>query len=223
MSAYESMVSDHWVANLTNLPVAARGYFACFALVRNAWDSCVNGSWLLRLALELAPDEQGREEVRRVAAEVVRGITDQLTPHFVDRPKDDPIRFAYEDARTELQLSVGPVDKPMLETAVSEAELPIYERSIRILRRFASDLVRARLSHPIGLRPDPAFEDTKAIPPHLLPELARMKAEAEALTQQPPVTQPQPPPTLPQPSTIPQAQLSVPGVPRPTPTLKART
>lgn len=230
MSAYESMVSEHWGANLPNLPDAARGYFACFALIRNAWDSCVNGAWLLRLALELATDEPAREDVRRVAADVLREMGAQLDRHFAERTaKDDPIRFAYEDAKTEIRIAVEPTDRAFTETAVSEPHRPTYERSIRVLRRFSADLVRARLSAPIGLRPDPAFEDTKAIPPTLLPELARMKAEIEAAAaaQSLPATTPSPgvvnaasssaatPP--PPPGTVPSTQPTAGGIPRPAP------
>lgn len=181
MSAYDSIVSEHWASSLTNLPDAARGYFACYALIRNAWDSCINGAWLLRLAIELAADDQGRDDVRRVGAEVLREMASQLDRHFVERKiKDDPIRAAYDDAKREIEAAFAAIDKPFVPTAVAETEQAAYDRSIRVLRRFSSDLVRARLAHPIGLRPDPAFEDTKAIPKNVLPELARMKAEVEA-------------------------------------------
>jgi hypothetical protein len=143
----------------------------------------------------------------------------QIEPHFADRKMAvDPIHIAYDDARTELQLATGPVDKPFIETAVGESDRAGYERAIRILRRYASDLVRARLSSPIGLRPDPAFEDTKAIPQAVLPELARMKAEMEAAaaagvpsTQAVPSTQ-----SVPTPAPVAVPRPGVPGVPRPT-------
>lgn len=191
MSAYESTLSEHWVANLSNLPDDARGYFACFALIRNAWDSCVNGAWLLRLALEMAPDDAGREEVRRIAGEINREIASQIEPHFADRKvKDDPIRVAYDDARTELGIAVAPIDKPWSETPVAEADKAVYDRSLRIIRRFAADLVRARMTVPAGLRPDPAFEDTKAIPPVMIPELARIRMDPESGVPSVPSTQP---------------------------------
>lgn len=204
MSAYESSLSEHWVANLSNLPDDARGYFACFALIRNAWDSCTNGAWLLRLALEMAPDESSREEVRRIAGDINREIASQVEPHFADRKlKEDPIRVAYDDARSELGIAVAPIDKPWAETAVAEENRATYERSLRVLRRLSADLVRSRMSVPAGLRPDPAFEDTKAIPPVMIPELARIRMDPDSSVPSVPSTQP-------------GAPLSPGGVPRPT-------
>jgi hypothetical protein len=194
------MVSDHWVMNLMNLPDAARGYFACFALIRNAWDSCVNGAWLLRLALELSPDEAAREDVRLAAQDVERELAGQLDTHFAERQlqmKIDPIRAAYDTARLEIRVAVAPQDETVVAATLGEAEQVIYDRALKTLRRYAADIVRGRLPHPTTLRPDPAFEDTKAIPPSMMPEIARMRAEAEPHTQSPhtqvpPTTQPHP-------------------------------
>jgi hypothetical protein len=216
VAAYDSIMSDHWATNLMNLPDAARGYFACFALIRNAWDSCVNGSWLLRLALELAPDENTREDVRLAAEDVERTMATQLDSHFAERQtiKNDPIRAAYETAKSELRIAVGPLDEQVIEAVLGEEEQAVYDRSVRTLRRFAADLVRDRLPHPTTLRPDPAFEDTKAIPPNMLPEIARMRAEAEAQGLSPPVTL-APPTTQPHPHGLGQTPVAPRIVPRP--------
>jgi hypothetical protein len=217
VAAYDFMVSDHWVMNLVNLPDAARGYFACFALIRNAWDSCVNGAWLLRLAFELAPDEAAREDVRLAAMDVEREMGAQLDSHFAERQlqlKSDPIRAAYETAKSEIRIAVGPEDEQVVEAVLSDAEQVVYDRSLKTLRRFIADLVRGRLQHPTTLRPDPAFEDTKAIPPSMMPEIARMRAEAEPHTQSPPMTQ-APPTTQPQPQALGQTPPAPRVVPRP--------
>lgn len=189
MTADKDTHASHWTDGLSNLPEEARGYFACFALIQNAWNACLNGSWMLRLALELAPDEGSRAHVRDVATDVTRELGETLEPHIQARTwAGDPVKLAYEDAKTELRLTVGPLDLPVLSGAVGEPDRPLYDRSIKEIRRLVADLVRARLpspAPPARIVPD-AFEDTR-VGPSDISEIARKVMEEAAMDETGPV------------------------------------
>lgn len=181
MTAHKERPASHWTDGLQNLPEDARGYFACFALVQNAWNACLNGSWMLRLALELATDEGARGHVRDVATDVTRELKERIDPHLSARSREsDPVRLAYEDAKTELRRSMVPHSDPAPGGPVSDDEHLVYERSLKELRRMSADLVRARLSSPAA--PSgfvaAAFEDTRVGPSDLAEIARKVKEEA---------------------------------------------
>jgi hypothetical protein len=183
VTADKDTQASHWTDGLSNLPDDARGYFACFALIQNAWNACLNGSWMLRLALELAPDESSRTVVREVATQVTGELAKKLEPHMSSRSggEADPVKLAYEDAKTELQLTLGALDLPVLGGSVTEPDRPLYDRSLKEIRRLCADLVRARLpspAPPARIVPD-AFEDTR-VGPSDIAEIARKVMEEAA-------------------------------------------
>lgn len=180
MTAHSDRPPSHWTDGLRNLPEDARGYFACFALVQNAWNACLNGSWMLRLAFELAPDEDARRQIQSVATDVMKELKDRIDPHLSARSRDsDPVRLAYEDAKRELRTSMGPAAGPTLEESGPEED--VYYQSLKELRRMSAELVRARLPSPTppsGFVPA-AFEDTR-VGPNDVAEIARkVKEDAE--------------------------------------------
>ncbi|NUQ77732.1 MAG: hypothetical protein HUU21_29705 [Polyangiaceae bacterium] len=183
MTAHSERPPSHWTDGLTNLPEDARGYFACFALVQNAWNACLNGSWMLRLALELAPDEDVRGQIRDVASEVTKELKEKLDPHLSGRSRErDPVRIAYEDAKSELRMSMGAPGGISNEGSVPEEEQPVYDQSLKELRRMSADLVRAKLptpTPPSGFVPA-AFEDTRVGPSDLAEIARKVKEEAAA-------------------------------------------
>jgi hypothetical protein len=183
VTAQSERPPTHWTDGLENLPEDARGYFACFALVQNAWNACLNGSWMLRLALELAPDEDGRGQIRDVASDVTRELKEKIDPHLTARsPGSDPVRIAYEDAKTELRTSMGAPGGAALGGSVPEEDRPKYNQSLKELRRMSADLVRAKLPSPTP--PSgfvaAAFEDTRVGPSDLADIARKVKEEAAA-------------------------------------------
>jgi hypothetical protein len=194
VTAQSERPSSHWTDGLENLPEDARGYFACFALVQNAWNACLNGSWMLRLALELAPDEDARGQIRDVATDVTRELKEKIDPHLSARSRgSDPVRLAYEDAKTELRTSMdgggagsggegSEAGGATLGESVPEEDRPVYEQSLKEIRRMSADLVRGRLPSPTppsGFVPA-AFEDTRVGPSELAEIARKVKEEAAA-------------------------------------------
>ena len=183
MTAHSEKPASHWTDGLTNLPEDARGYFACFALVQNAWNACLNGSWMLRLALELAPDEDVRGQIRDVASDVTKELKERIDPHVSARSRGgDPVRLAYEDAKTELRMSMGGPSEVALGEGVPEEDRPVYAQSLKELRRMSADLVRAKLptpTPPSGFVAA-AFEDTRVGPSDLAEIARKVKEEAAA-------------------------------------------
>lgn len=171
--------ASHWTDGLTTLPEDARGYFACFALIQNAWNACLNGSWMLRLALALAPDEFAREQVQSAAANVVESLRDKLEPHLAPRSGSlDPVWLAFEDAKAELRQAVGTRDTPYLNASISNEDHEVYEQSLKEIRKLSAELVRSFLPSPAPpARIVPAaFEDTR-VSSKELSDIARMVLE----------------------------------------------
>jgi hypothetical protein len=182
VTAHSDRPQSHWTDGLRNLPEDARGYFACFALVQNAWNACLNGSWMLRLAFELAPDEDARRQIQAVAMDVMKELKDRIDPHLSARSRDsDPVRVAYEDAKTELRTLMSAAARATIEEDVPEEARPVYDQSLKELRRMSAEMVRARLPSPTppsGFVPA-AFEDTR-VGPNDVAEIARKVKEEAA-------------------------------------------
>lgn len=171
--------ASHWTDGLTNLPEDARGYFACFALIQNAWNACLNGSWMLRLAFALAPDAPARLEIQSAAANVIESLRDKLEPHLAPRSGSrDPVWMAFEDAKTELRKAVGAYEAPFFFGSLAGDDLNVYEQSLKEIRKLSAELVRAYLPSPAP--PDrivpAAFEDTR-VSSKELGDIARMVLE----------------------------------------------
>lgn len=165
MTDVHDWVTDHWIQNLPGIPDSARGYFVCFAEIRNAWESCVNGPWLLALALARAGDEATRAQVRAVAADIVKELRTLFDSYVQEKlSARNPGRLAYEDAKAEIRQAVGSVHIPMLGDELVDGERVAYDHTLRAIRRITADLVRERLSAPSGrASADPAFEDTRRV------------------------------------------------------------
>lgn len=183
----EGNPASHWTDGLTNLPEEARGYFACFALIQNAWNACLNGSWMLRLAFALAPDAPAREEIQGAAANVIEALRDKLEPYLAPRSGSrDPVWIAFEDVKTELRKAVGAYEVPFLYGAVVGDDQEVYGQSLKEIRRLSAELVRSYLPSPAPpARIVPAaFEDTR-VSSKELGDIARMVLEeARAASEQ---------------------------------------
>jgi hypothetical protein len=134
---------------------------------------------MLRLAFELAPDEDARRQIQAVATDVMKELKDRIDPHLSARSRDsDPVRLAYEDAKRELRMSMGAT--ATLEESGPEEDRQVYDQSLKEIRRMSAELVRARLPSPTppsGFVPA-AFEDTR-VGPNDVAEIAR-KVKEEA-------------------------------------------